>query len=161
MEPKFVKITPIRYDNHGKYPRIVVYRHVKISKHLTQGIMDKIVQQLKTKQKITAIMNPDNFIFVQYGTAPMIIFSLDDNQVLTTQTVINHYGMRRVQQQATIILRWLKKFGYAKFKGVTISAYRLGKTIDDVKEIVEAYGRLWNKTIIVEEGIKNGERNNL
>jgi hypothetical protein len=152
MEPEFVRVLPVDYQpTNRKYPRIVIPVEIEFSEDLTQEEMDFIAKNIKLKKEFKAISNPDNFIFCQYGEEPLIILDLNDNQILTTRTVIEHYGIKRVQQQASIILNYLKKYGLVKFRTRTISMHKLG-TIEEMKERIEAYARLWNKNIKIIEG---------
>jgi hypothetical protein len=152
MEPEFVRVLPVDYQpTNRKYPRIVIPVEIEFNENLTQEQMDFIAKNIKLKKEFKAISNPDNFIFCQYGEEPLIILDLNDNQILTTRTVIEHYGIKRVQQQASIILNYLKKYGLVKFRTRTISMHKLG-TIEEMKERIEAYARLWNKNIKIIEG---------
>jgi len=148
--PIHVKVLPIEYQKTAKYPRIVVYRNIKLSKHLTQGIFDRLIEETRMKEKARAVFNPDNYVIYQYGMKPMLILDLEANEVLTYETVIQHYGLRKVQQQATILLRLLKKYGYAKFKRVVVSSYRMGNNLKENLEVFEAYQRLFFRTAHVE-----------
>jgi len=136
-KPITVRVLPVEYQRTNRYPRIVVYKNVKLSKHLSQGVFDKLIEQTRMKEKARAVFNPDNYIIYQYGIKPMIILDLEGNQVLTYETVIRHYGLRKVQQQATILLRLLKKYGYARFKRVVLSSYRMGKNLRENIEVFE------------------------
>lgn len=141
LSSEIVKIYPVEYDLHGKpYPRIVVYRNIKVRNDLTQQHMEKI-KKLQLKREARTLSNPEHYLFYQYGEEPLIIIDLHTSEFLTTKPVIEYYGLMKVQHQASILLRLLKKCGYAKFKRIVISTYRLGDK-EEAKRIFREYIRL-------------------
>jgi hypothetical protein len=69
----------------------------------------------------------------------MIIIDLDTGEFLTTKHVIEHYGLWKVKQQASIVLRLLKRLGYADYKRRVLSTYRLGTNKEDVQNFLNEY----------------------
>jgi hypothetical protein len=138
-QPILVKIIPIEYQKHNKYPRIVIFNNVKVNPDLTQQQFDEILQKANLKKKARGICNPHHYIFYNYSDEPMVVIDVETGEVFTTKTIIEYYGIRKAQIQASIILKILKRFGQAKFTRRILSTYRLGKDPETIKQIVEAY----------------------
>jgi hypothetical protein len=69
----------------------------------------------------------------------MVVIDVETGEIFTTRTIIEYFGIRKAQIQASIILKILKRFGQAKFTRRILSTYRLGKDPETIKQIVEAY----------------------
>ncbi|MGC8871049.1 MAG: hypothetical protein ACP5PT_08190 [Brevinematia bacterium] len=155
MEPVFVKITPIEFQRKGKtrnYDRIIIYTEIKLNKNLTQQKFNEILEKIPLKQKAHGICNPRHYLIYNYGCECLVVFDLETGEVFTTKTALEYYGRMAAQIQASIILKILKRFRQAAFKRIILSSYRLGNSLEDFKERVEAYGNLLNKKIkVVEE----------
>ncbi|MGB9856382.1 MAG: hypothetical protein ACPLKS_07605 [Caldisericum exile] len=147
-EMKWVKITPIDYQPTAKYPRIIVYVDIKFNEDFNQEKMEWIISNTELKEKIQVIFNPEDFVIYQYGTQPLLGFDKKDGRVLTTETAIQHYGLPKIQQQASIVLSFLKRFDLVKYKTRAVSYHKLGN-LEEMKERIEAYGRLFKRNVKV------------
>lgn len=134
-----VKIIPVEYRIRAKYPNITIYQNIKIKKDLNMKELEEKLNKIKMKGKPRTLMNPGHYLIYQYDDKPLIIVDLDTTEFLTTKYVIDYYGKMRVQQQASILLRLLKKMGYASYKRRILSTYRLGKNVEDVKNVMNEY----------------------
>jgi hypothetical protein len=138
-QPILVKIIPIEYQKNNKYPRIIIFSNIKVNPNLTQQQFDEILQKANLKKKARGICNPHHYIFYNYDDEPMVVIDVESGEVFSTKTIIEYYGIRKVQVQSSIILKILKRFGQAKFTRRILSTYRLGKDPETIKQIVEAY----------------------
>jgi hypothetical protein len=134
-----VKVMPVEYRRRAKYPNITVYYDVKIKKNIKTSEIRSKIETIKTKKKPNITANPYHYLFYQYDNAPMIIIDLDTGEFLTTKHVIEHYGLWKVKQQASIVLRLLKRLGYADYKRRVLSTYRLGTNKEDVQNFLNEY----------------------
>ena len=135
---RWAEIEPIEYQirkEKGRNPRIIRYRNLSFSLHLTQEIMNRIIKATKMKKNAVALNSGDQFVIYQYEGKPPVILDLLNQRVSTTKKALRQFGMRVCQQQASIVMRLLKKHGYAKFRriSVTVNTYRIGKNREDRK----------------------------
>jgi hypothetical protein len=147
-KPEFIEIQPFEYQcPKNNMPRLVTYYGFKLSPALTQEIVERIINNLKAKKKISVITNPNTMIVWQYEGKPSIALDKKENKVYTTQKTINHFGIEYCQKQAAYVLQILRKYGYAKFIQfvVKFEPYRLGRTPAERKLTFEALNRLAKK----------------
>ena len=71
-------------------------------------------------------------------------------KVKTTKGTIEHFGLEQCEQQASIVLKILQKYGYANFKRITLSTWRLGDTREERERNIQAF-----KRYIEKEGFKS------
>jgi hypothetical protein len=126
---KFIQVEPMEYQPK----RIVRFRNIIISKRLNQPELDRIIKETKMRKKATSQTNPSEFLFYQYEDKPLIAYDLKDNNFYTTKGTLEHYGMMKCQVQAAILLKLLKKYNLARFRYVTLSLYRTGRTLEDIE----------------------------
>jgi hypothetical protein len=110
----------------------------------TQEILNKTIEDLKTKKKISIIQNPNELLIWQYEGKPLIGMNKTNGKIYTTQETINHYGIEYCQKQAAYILQILRKYDLAHFTQyiVKLDFYRLGKTPEELKQTFDALIRL-------------------
>ena len=147
--PKLVKVEPIEYHykmKGNRNPRIIRYRRLSFSSHITQVVMDRIIQKTKMKKKALAQQDPYQFIFYKYGNKPQIILDLLNETINVSEGTLKKHGMRTCQQQASLLLRLLKEHKYAHFKRISVTAnpMRIGKTPEDREITFQAIKRLFN-----------------
>jgi undecaprenyl pyrophosphate synthase len=128
---RLVELQPVKpcYSGKGnKYPAIAWFRNVKISRHLDQNAIDRIIKDLHTKKTVQTINNPDNVLYWQYPQRPLIIIDRNEEQpkIKTTDGTIAHYGLNECMKEASTVLEILRSYGFAKYKRVIVSTYRLG-----------------------------------
>jgi hypothetical protein len=133
---ELAEIQPIEYQfKMPKYknPRILRYRGLSFSPNLTQTILNRIIAKTRMKKKASAHQNPDRYIFYQYGQEPQIILDMLEHKIFVTKGTFKRFGERKCQQQASILMRLLKKHDYAHFKriSITLNPSRFGKTPED------------------------------
>jgi hypothetical protein len=148
MEPQFVEIQPFEYQLiKNRLPRIVTYFGYKISPALTQEVLNKIVEDLKAKKKISIIQNPNGMLIWKYEGKPLVALNKSKGKVYATQGNINHYGLEYCQKQAAYVLQILRKYNLAKFTQyiVKLDIYRLGRTPEERRLTYEALERLSKK----------------
>jgi hypothetical protein len=77
----------------------------------------------------------------------MIILDLLEKKICTTKGILEEYGERFCQQQASILMRLLKKHKQANFKRVTVTVnpYRIGTSVEDRKITYKAIEHLLEK----------------
>ena len=136
-----VKIVPVEYRRQAKYPNITIYYDVKIRNDIKTDEFRSKLSTIKMKKQPNVTANPKHYLFYQFDNAPMIILDLNTTEFLTTRYVIEHYGIGKVQQQASILLRLLKRLNYADYKRRVLSTYRLGRNKEDVKTFFNEYLR--------------------
>ena len=147
---KLVKIDPIEYQYRRseirKSPRILRYRDLSFSPHLTRAILNRIIKNTKMKKKAMAHQNPDRYIFYEYNQKPQIILDMLERTINVSEGTLKKHGLRACQQQASILMRLLKKHRYAHFKRVSITANpsRIGRTREDRAVTFRALKNLFN-----------------
>lgn len=147
-----VIIEPIEYRlRMGKYrnPRIIRYRSLGFSPNLTQAILNRIIEQTKLKKKTSALQNPDRYLFYEYGNQPIIVLDLLERTINTTTGTLKHWGMRKCQQQASILLRLLRKHHQAYFiqRSITCDPGDMGRTAEDREVTFQALHDLFNDKV--------------
>jgi len=151
---KIVKLFPIEVrwsgtKGHRRYPAIVWYRDLSISTRLNQEVINRIIKELETIGQVHTIENPDNILYWQYHNPlkPLIIIDMRElpPTINTTEGTIQHFGLKECQIQAAIVLQILKRYGYANYKRVTVSTWRLGETPEDRKKLYEAFEGIFRK----------------
>lgn len=144
-EPQWIEIQPFEYQLlEGRFPRLVTYFGFKFSPALTQEVVNKVIEDLKTEKKISLIQNPNELLIWQYEGKPLIALSKSEGKVYTTQGTINHYGIDYCQKQAAYVLQILRKYNLANFTQyiVKLDFYRLGRTPEERKQTYDALERL-------------------
>jgi hypothetical protein len=138
-----VKIEPIEYQRKmpkGKHSRILTYWGFSFSPHITQNDLDRIVRMLRTKQKVAALNNPDELIFWQYSGAPLIILNKLRQSIFTIEKDFKRFAERTCQQQASLVLRVLKKHGLAQFRrnSLTVNPKKFGRNSGEREQTFQA-----------------------
>ena len=146
---KLIEIEPVEYQYKlpgNRNPRILRYRGLSFSQNITQTILRRIISRTKMKKKASAQQNPDRYIFYEYDRKPQIILDLLNRSIHVTEGTLKKHGMRACQQQASILLRLLKRYGYANFRRISVTAnpYRIGRTSEDREITFQALKRLFN-----------------
>lgn len=130
-----------------KNPRLLVYWDFKIDPLLTVGDVKRIIREKRNlKKTAVATGRPDGGIEYQYGKEPkIIILQKHSNKVFTTKADFEKFGKSKCQQQASIFLRLLREYEFAKFKQVsaTFNPYRIGRTYEERKMVFEAAHNLF------------------
>lgn len=142
---ELVEVAPIEYhrgyrEQDDRYqidrwhnPRIIRYRDLSFNPRLTQKELETIVAKTRMKKEVSVNSEQDRYIFYKYGKKPMIILDLVERKICTTNEALKENGERTCQQQASILMRLLMRYGHARFSRVTVTAnpYRMGKTKED------------------------------
>jgi hypothetical protein len=156
---KLVEIAPIEYQLKmppGKNPRILRYRKVCFTNKCTQSL-EEIVTDLSEKfaeesvmQHVSVVKISRNCISYQYGKYPMIIWEPLSGKIMVSKQTLKVFKEGVCQQQASIFMRYLKKFEYATFvrTSVTFNPERIGKTSEDVETTFRALMRLFQTHIV-------------
>jgi hypothetical protein len=156
---RLVELTPMEFRISGhkkgrRYKAIVWFRDLKINRFSTKhrGVLDQrsidyILRDIKTKERIFTAQNSDNLLYWQYPNKPLIVIDLRERQPIigTTEGNIEHFGMRRCQIEASIVLKILKNYGFAEFRRVTLSTYRLGNTREQRIKVIDAFESMFKK----------------
>jgi hypothetical protein len=155
---RLVEIMPIEYHKARlqldrkkgkvlrKAPRLLIYWDFTVDPGLSQEKMEKMIHDVHMKKKAVVLENPDERIEYKYDREPNIIFLKKyPNKVFTTKAILDEYGEGKCQQQASIVMRMLRKYGYATFKqtSATFDPKRVGRTPEERKIVVKAMKNLF------------------
>jgi hypothetical protein len=154
-KPEFVKIKPIEFQlmtskknkKKNRHPRIIRYKQISISPNFDQCCVDRVIRETKMEKRAVSEDSIDQLIFYQYEGRPLIGIDLVEHGFYTKRETIDKYGVDKCQQQATIVLKLLKRYGYATFKrvGFTANTERLGETRAEREETYQMVERLLGK----------------
>jgi hypothetical protein len=160
---ELVDVEPVEYHNARKdfrenpvfnshcrihNARIIRYRNLSFSPNLTQKDIEFVIEHTRMKKRASVHNNPDRYLFYQYGDSkPLIILDMLERKICTTKGKLKEYGERICQQQASIVLRLLKKYKFANFKRVSVTAnpWRIGRTKEDREITFKALNRLFGE----------------
>lgn len=136
-----------RHKDVWKNPRLLVYWDFKIDPMPTKKDIEKIIiSKRNLKKTAVAVENADGSIEYRYGKEPkIIILQKHPDKVFTTKADFEEFGKSKCQQQASIFLRLLREYEFAKFKQVsaTFNPYRIGRTYEERKMVFEAAHNLF------------------
>lgn len=142
VQIKLEEIKPIEYRPSMKYPQIVWYRDLIIDKDLTQKELNAIKKKVHLKKEVTIQNNPSVYLTWQYEDRPQLYLLKEDGKIYVSEGTLKEFGIGQCQQEASILLRILRKYKHASFKQVVLSTYRLGDTPDQRERLLEAFNRL-------------------
>jgi hypothetical protein len=137
---ELVKITPIEFQlrtaEKGKHPRIIVYRNIQFSRRLDQDILNKVTHHLVTQEKIETGVSESFLTWYYFGKPEMWIDTINNELLAIPSIGFRFANYEYCQQQATILLKVLKKFYLARYRtcSITYNPDKMGRTSEELEE---------------------------
>lgn len=140
---KLVKIEPIEFQlrtaEKGKHPRVIFYKNIQFSHRLDQDTLNKVTHHLDTQEEIETGVS-ESFLTWYYSGRPEIWIDTINNELFAFPSIFAHSDYGYCQQQATILLKVLKKFHLARYRtcSITYNPDKMGRTSEELEEALEA-----------------------
>lgn len=140
-----IEIEPVEYQikvGPRRNPRIIRYRKREpYLRKVTLEILKEIIDETPMQKKVNLKTYSSTKVAYKYGSKPELLFDLETYKIFVTPETFNQHGERSCQQQASILMRLLKKFYCIYFvrKSVTLNPNRIGKTPTDRKITYNAF----------------------
>lgn len=109
-EIELVSINPVEWD----MKRYRCYRYLKINETLT---MERLVDKMKECKirNVEVKEEQDHWIRWQRKNRPPVLIDLSEHCVKSELIALDDFDREDIEHQASIVLRLLKKFGFASF----------------------------------------------